>query len=224
MYAHCYDVNHSYIEFDAEKGKYNKKRRKGVYEKLLCKKCEEIIQEYEDYGKFILYDDAKPTIGATPKPYTNEKYDYRLFKLFVLSLLWRASISTQNSFKFVSLGKYEEELRVMLLNGLETPINNYPICMYQTHINKNPSNGVFMEIYPSKSKYDGRTVYQFIADGVFFFVGVRFHSLKIFKHGSWVNQKRIQIGYDELTKLLSLVDVFVRLHRQGKFSVYEKQT
>ena len=223
MYAHCYDDNHSYIEFNAEDGRYNKRRRKGIYEKLLCDDCEGIIQEYEDYGKCVLYDDAKLRIEATKKPYCNENYDYRLFKLFVLSLLWRASVSTQDSFKLASLGKYEEELRVVLLNGLETPENNYPIYMYQTHIDGNPSNGVFMEIYPAKSKYDGKIIYQFVADGVFFFVGVGIQSLKTFRHGTWVNKKLIQIGYDELTKLSALVDVFARLHHQGKFSVYDKK-
>ncbi|MBD3895941.1 hypothetical protein IEI94_08775 [Halomonas sp. ML-15] len=224
MYSHCYDDNHSFIEFNAEEGKYNKRRRKGIYENLLCKKCEETIQRYEGYGKLILYDDAKPKIEASKQPYTNESYDYRLFKLFVLSLLWRSSISTQDSFKLVSLGKYEEELRMVLLDGLALPVNNYPIYLYQTHISGEPSDGVFMEIYPSKSKFDGKTIYQFVADGMFFFVGIGVNTLRTFKNGSWVNQKRLQIGYDELTTLSSLVDVFVRLHHQGKFSVYETQT
>jgi hypothetical protein len=223
MYAHCYDDNHSYIEFNAEDGKYNKKRRKGIYEELLCRDCEHIIQEYEDYGKHVLYGNAKPKIEAAKKSYCNEDYDYRLFKLFILSLLWRASVSTQDSFKLTSLGKYAEELRKILLNGLETSVNNYPLYLYQTHIDGKPSNGVFMEIYPTKSIFDGKTVYQFVADGVFFFIGVGVQSLKTFRHGSWVNPERLQIGYDELTKLSSLVDVFARLHHQGKFSVYDKQ-
>ena len=224
MYSHCYDDNHSFMEFTAEDGRYNKRRRKGIYEYLLCKKCEEIIQEYEDYGKRILYEDAKPEIEESKQPYTNESYNYRLFKLFVLSLLWRSSISTQDSFKLASLGKYEEELRIVLLNGLELAVNNYPICMYQTHIGGQPSDGVFMEIYPSKSKYDGRAIYQFVADGIFFFVGVGVNTLKTFRHGSWVNPERLQIGYDDLTSLSSFVDLFVRLHHQGKFSVYKKKT
>ncbi len=89
MYSRCYDKNHSFIEFNVAKGQYNKKRRKGIYEKLLCRECEHIIQEYEDYAKYILYDDAKVEIAATKKPYCNESYDYRLFKLFVAILLQR---------------------------------------------------------------------------------------------------------------------------------------
>lgn len=222
MYVHCYDSSHTYIEFNADKRKYNKKRRKGIYERLLCKKCEEIIQRYEDYAKSLLYLDVKPRISATKKPYSNECYDYRLFKLFVLSLLWRASISTLDAFKLVSLGKYEEELRQVLINGLETKVENFPICMYQTHINGKFSDGVFMEMYPSKSKHDGKTIYQFVADGIFFFVGVGVQSLKTFEHGAWVNPMRIQIGYDELSKLSSFLDIFLRLHQQGKFRSYEK--
>jgi hypothetical protein len=222
MYAHCYDDNHSYIEFNAEEGKCNKRRRKGIYEELLCRDCEHIIQGYEDYAKSILYDDAKPKIETTKKPYCNEDYDYRLFKLFLLSLLWRASISTQDSFKLASLGKYEGYLRNILLNGLDTAVNNFPSYIYQTHIDGDPSNGVFMEVHPTRSKFDGKTVYQFVADGMFFFIGVGTHTLKTFRHGSWVNPERLQIGYDELAKLSSLVDIFARIHHQGKFGVYEK--
>lgn len=221
MYDHCYDDNHSFMEFNAENGKYNKKRRKGIYDKLLCGDCEDIIKEYEDYAKKIIYLNAKPAIEVEKKAYCNNNYDYRLLKLFVLSLLWRASISSQDSFKQASLGKYEEELRDILLDGLNTSVDNYPSYLYQTHIDGDLSNGVFMEIYPTKSKFDGKTIYQFVADGIFFFVGVGKQTLKTFSDGSSMTPERLIVGYDSLMKLPSLLDAFSRLHQQGKLKGYD---
>lgn len=220
MYVNCYDSNHSYMEFNAGEGKYNKRRRKGIYEKLLCVKCEHVIKEYEDYAKGFLYGEVKRKIRTHKKDYFTEEYDYRLFKLFVLSLLWRASLSSQDNFRQVSLGKYEEELRIILLQGLKVPVNEFPIYMFQTHINGEISDGVFMGAYSSKSKFDGKTIYQFIIDGVFFFVGVGSQSLKTFQHGSWVTPSGLKIGYDELSKLNTVVELFDKLNNEGKFSIY----
>jgi len=42
--------------------------------------------------------------------------DYKLFKLFQLSLLWRAGVSDRPIFKEVALGRHQEILRRMLLD------------------------------------------------------------------------------------------------------------
>ncbi len=223
MYKHTYDSHHSYVEFNASDNEYNKRRSKGIYENLLCRSCEDIIKAYEDYGKSILYDEVKPYIDKTKSGYVNKKYNYNLFKFFVLSLLWRASICTHTGFKSANLGKYEEELRLTLLNERETPVSLYPCLIYQTYIEDNPADGIFMEIYPSKSKYDGKTVYQFIADGLFFFIAVGTTSKKTFPEGSSISPDSLRVGYDQLTNIKSFNDLFVRVHHQGKFSVYDDQ-
>jgi hypothetical protein len=55
-----------------------------------------------------------------PEPISASEYlltdlDYRSFKLFHLSVLWRASVSTRDEFRLVNLGPYEEKLRTRLL-------------------------------------------------------------------------------------------------------------
>ena len=221
MYKKCYDDNHSYIEFDADEKSFNKRRRKGLYEKLFCRACEAIFQSYEDYGKAVLYDKIKPRIKSERSPCSIENYDYTKFKLFVLSLLWRASVSSLSAFKLVNLGRYEHELRDILYNGLETRVENYPCILYQTHTAHNLSDGVFMEIFPRKTKADGRTIYQFIADGLFVFIGVGVCSIKSFRQGASVSPECLRVGYDELSKLDDFLDLFERLSWQNKFSEYE---
>lgn len=222
MYRAAYDEKHSYLEFDADEKSFNKRRSKGLYEKLFCRSCEDIFKAYEDYGKELLYDDVKQKIRSTKSPYIVKSYDYVTFKLFVLSLLWRASISRLNAFKYASLGVYENNLREILYSGLALEVNNYPCILSQTHINGNLSDGVFMEIVPRKAIADGRTIYQFIIDGVFVFIGVGVCSIKSFRAGSSVNPENLWVGYDDLFKVDGFVDTFRRLKKQNKFSVYEK--
>jgi hypothetical protein len=221
MYKECYDDNHSYIEFNADEKSFNKKRRKGLYEKLFCRACEDIFQSYENYGKTVLYDEIKPRIKSEKSPCNIEDYDYTKFKLFILSLLWRASVSSLSAFKLASLGKYENELRNILYNGLETKIENYPCVLYQTHIAHNLSDGVFMEIFPRKAKTNGRTIYQFIVDGLYVFIGVGVCSIKSFRQGASISPENLRIGYDELSKLDDFLNMFERLFRQNKFSKYK---
>ena len=45
------------------------------------------------------------------------EYDYKKLKLFFLSVLWRASVSTQPFFEKVSLGPHEAFIRDALLRG-----------------------------------------------------------------------------------------------------------
>jgi len=222
MYKHCYDDNHSYIDFDAKEDNHNKKRKKGIYEKLLCKECEGHIQKYEDYAKSIFYDDVKEYIRKNNTPYTVHEYEYKKLKLFILSLIWRASVSTINNFSKVNLGKYEETLRNILLNEEYVPVNVFPILIYQMHTGHKLSDGVFLQMYTGKSKFDGKSIFHFIADGLFFFVGIGQVTVQAFKQGASVSPENLRIGYSELSQLHTFVETFDRLKEQGKFSVYEK--
>ena len=223
MYKNCYDDNHRFIEFSANEHSFNKKRLKGFYEELLCIECEKNFQQYEDYAKSVLYDDIKPMIKLKRTPYSTTGYNYTKFKLFILSLLWRTSISSLNFFRLASLGKYEDKLRVILFRGLKTNIDNFPCVLYQTHIDHKLADGVFMQIYPGKAKADGRTIYQFIVDGLYVFIGVGICSKMSFPDGSSISPENLRVGYDEIRKVDHFLEIYNRLFLQGKFSEFEKR-
>ena len=97
----------------------------GEYDKgILCEECEQKIGKFENYAAVILFGGniAKkemPRFISQVNPHGVEyisiqNIDYRKFKLFLLSLLWRASISKRDYFKHVRLGKYEDEIRKMI--------------------------------------------------------------------------------------------------------------
>lgn len=86
--------------------------KKGEVEHLLCEECEGILSVYESYAAPIvrrIYDTSS-NLGAEVR----ENVDYQKFKLFQLSILWRAAVATNKWFREVDLGDHKEILRRML--------------------------------------------------------------------------------------------------------------
>jgi hypothetical protein len=113
---------------DSTPGKPNKRPSKGLYEQLLCKKCEMQFGGYEKYAKHLI-EDAMDHANLAQDILPVSGVDYAKIKLFQLSVLWRASISTLEYFSAVSLGPHEERIRVMLLNGNPGKATDYPCVM-----------------------------------------------------------------------------------------------
>jgi len=127
-------------------GKTIKKFQTGEYDRdILCAKCENevLCQRYEDYAAKVyqLIDSKLKSFKGikieliTNKNGVNGKYingiDYTKFKLFLLSILWRASISKRDFFDQVKLGnKHEEIIRKMIFDENPKQPEDYPcfIC------------------------------------------------------------------------------------------------
>ena len=71
------------------------------------------VNTYNEDDKFIRYSNL----------------DYIHFRLFALSVLWRASISTHRLFQEVDIGKNEDIIWQMILNNDPGPFDLYPILM-----------------------------------------------------------------------------------------------
>ena len=101
----------------------------GLREPLLCSECESIFQRYEDYFARRWFQ-ARPLPTLVPVPanlIVASDLDYGPFKLFHLSVLWRASVSTLVEFRDVRLGPHEEHLRHMFLSSDPGPQDKYRI-------------------------------------------------------------------------------------------------
>ncbi|HUT35688.1 MAG TPA: hypothetical protein VNE39_19515 [Planctomycetota bacterium] len=100
----------------------------GKRERLLCEECDtKRIGRYDTYFKGFWFDRPAlpPVISGRTVDVTGA--DYTLLKLFHLSVLWRAGVSSQAGFSNVKLGPYGEKLRAMLLRGDPGPEDAYPI-------------------------------------------------------------------------------------------------
>lgn len=100
-------------------GIFPKKAPIGVYDKtILCRDCEDRFQVVDNYAQNILlrkeYDHVELKWGGKVVGYRVDDVDYRLLKRFFISVLWRASVSSQEFYSKVSLGPYESALKELI--------------------------------------------------------------------------------------------------------------
>ena len=85
-------------------------------EYILCLKCEKLISKNETYISNVLYN-YKKIITPDNDRITIQKVNYKRFKLFQLSILWRGSVSAYDAFENGKLEpEHAEKLRLMILN------------------------------------------------------------------------------------------------------------
>jgi len=104
-------------------GPTTKKVQTGYFEKLLCQECEALLSRYENSFKQVWMDTIPPEFGhLRTRPLTDlisvDVPDYTRFKLFHLSVFWRAAVST--GFKTdpkVSFGPYSDEIAGLITAG-----------------------------------------------------------------------------------------------------------
>jgi len=96
----------------------------GVWQYLLCKDCENLISKWENYTKKLL---KNIQINEKKEAVYLKNINYKYFKLFHLSIIWRSSITSRKEFSNVDIGPHEEILRKKLLNEEAGQSDIYPI-------------------------------------------------------------------------------------------------
>jgi len=156
----------------------------GEYDKnILCATCDnEVIGQYETYAREVLFggkfsEHELPSFSNIANEdgsnYTLcQNIDYIKFKLFLLSILWRASISIRDFFQDVDLGpEKEEQLRGMILNNNPGSENDFPIFFY-TYLNDNKLSKDIIGM-PNYVNNEGIETNTFLMGGIFyvFYIG-----------------------------------------------------
>lgn len=173
MYNGLFDDKHKMFYFKpfkvANKKDFVKRPSSGEYEGgILCEKCDNgLIGSFETYARDILYstqlkpeqrlllEKQKTKEGIVINHFKN--IDYQKFKIFLLSILWRASISSRPFFNQVSLGANEQLIRKMIYEGNPGNINDYPIFI-TTYLNdKTQASDLISQ--PRKVQNDKQTTY-----------------------------------------------------------------
>lgn len=122
----------------------------GIFDRnILCRECDALMGPWDQHAQNILLKDIpeESSIFHHRKrvAYQITKFDYKRLKLFFVSLLWRASISTHVFFKRISLGSQEEILRDMILNQRPGSLKSYPVTLARF---ENPAANGILDPHP----------------------------------------------------------------------------
>lgn len=194
MYQDLYDGKHKlhvFNPYDVARGvNKTKSPSSGEYQGgLLCKDCDGgIIGSLETYASKAIYGGALP---ANECPQCENfiqpdglrfavcnNIDYKKFKLFLLSVLWRASISTRPLFSSINLGPHEEEIRTMIFENNPKTQSDYPIFFMTYLKDKDAPLDLIAHPQPRRTK-EGLKVHIFIIGGIIyhFYVNSSMHPL-----------------------------------------------
>jgi hypothetical protein len=161
LYKHAYDEKHRY-EIASLAGEWlSRNRQSGIWERLLCDECEKRLNKLETYSSMIIHRLQAIDINATDG---GEAYvlglgvDYKRFKLFLLSLVWRASISSRPPFAGVALGEHEEKLRRMILADDPGEASCYPSILQMFRSYRGEMRSVIM--IPFQRKHEDIVAYR----------------------------------------------------------------
>jgi hypothetical protein len=214
------EEGHFYL-VKSKDNRYEKKAKiqTGEFDKhILCQKCEnEVLSRYEKYGASVLK-------GGVELKMINKKangvsfleigdIDYAIFKLFILSILWKASISKRDLFKEISLGPYEKVIGEMILNGNPGKSSEFPFLIF-TYLNHKdiPSDLITQ---PRRSKYDGGTTYNFLVGGMSYTIFISKHIIPDFVYETTIKEDNtLKIIYTDkhirntILKAMTGLDVF----------------
>jgi hypothetical protein len=91
----------------------------GIYDpEILCSECDGKFSVWEQHAKDVLlanFSIAQPiTDKGKTLGYKIEDFDYAKLKLFVLSVVWRASTSSQDFYDRIDLGPHADRILEML--------------------------------------------------------------------------------------------------------------
>lgn len=129
-YKRAYDSQHRVIDMNLRNrgGPPARFLQKGHREPLLCGSCETRISRYEtDFATYWYGPTGLPAkVDSGCEALVLSGAPYAAFKLFHISILWRAAVSTLC--QGVNLGPYESKMRLMLLVGEPGDPSHFPVA------------------------------------------------------------------------------------------------
>lgn len=165
LYDAMYDEKHRFNVLTVLPQGRNRIEQKGIREALLCRDCELKISKWERYASLVIKGGAPGVDGNRQGDVISVTgIDYSTFKLFLLSLVWRASVACDAYFERVQLGPHQERIRRMLDAGEPGPFDVYPCIFFG--LNSEPGETPGLMIQPDKGKIWGHTTYHFVLPGL----------------------------------------------------------
>jgi hypothetical protein len=182
MYFGLFDDKNKLAMLDLDT-QQQKRPSTGIYESyILCRDCDNVIlSKLETYGKEVLCDsdgvfkdffkanEIVQSIGLKCARF--QVTDYKNFKLFLISILWRMSISSNPFFNDVDLGlRHSEILRAAIFYNKTLNEDDYEVAIIA--VQKLPDLIINMISRPRKIRQADNTYYVCLVNGLFFMFNI----------------------------------------------------
>lgn len=218
MYKHIKNAKSQIFRMRMPYGDRLKPIHTGFYQKpLLCVACEQKIGKWESYAEKILNGSPHvkmPNVVRTEDDLIQlvSDIDYNKFKLFLLSIIWRASVTNLPFFREVALGReHEERIAKMLINDDAGAEDEYPISLI---VPKGLMGANLAIGQPYKNKTRNNAVRYLFPIGEIIFV---YH---VSKHGVEILNKMTAIKKNNTMKIIfwpiSRLNAFLELYQVKK--------
>ncbi|MBK8566025.1 MAG: hypothetical protein IPN76_22460 [Saprospiraceae bacterium] len=198
-------------------------RPNGIYDKdILCAYCDnEVIGKLENYARTITFGGSNLKSHEMPKFLKRkssdgiesviiENVDYTSYKLFLLSVLWRAHISKHSFFSNIHLGAKAEQVRAMILDNNAGDENAFEVSI----IFLSPSEAYSKIIAPPTISQDGSRFAFLINQALYLFSTAKDSNLALFKKGRIAKDSRVEIMNLEGKQARQIFEKYFK----GKFS------
>jgi hypothetical protein len=163
LYEAMYDDIHRFTQISTKPERKNLLLQKGLREPLLCEDCEQKLSVYERYASLAFNGGTGLNVKRDGNRLVVSGLDYAKLKLFQLSILWRAGVSSLPAFRQVQLGPHEPKLRKMIADNDPGTAELYGcfmcIMMHEGEVIKD------LIVQPTWARLDGQKAYRFIFGG-----------------------------------------------------------
>lgn len=165
LFSNLYNEKHQLLAIHGHGPQGSQLLQKGIREPLFCETCEQHFNKH--FEKPFHAQWIKKLLLPNPWVETGIHWitvDYTSFKLFHLSVLFRAGVSSLPTFSEVNLGPHEEKMRRLILACNPGTAWQYPIIGHAVIHHK--TNGLIpMVSRPRQSKFGGRRCYGMVYGG-----------------------------------------------------------
>ncbi|WP_423709583.1 hypothetical protein [Undibacterium sp. WLX3042] len=215
MYAELKNQNRQIMGITGQGKKGWAPVQDGAKELLLCEDCEQHINEHYEKPFKAFWLDNSPL----PDPWQDEDprwitTDYKSFKLFHLSVLFRASISSLPMYSAVDLGPHTDRLRIMLLNEDPGREYEYPIGGYGVIHHENRQL-IKMITKPQSFRLGGKPCYAIMYGGVEWWFSVSSERNPKFDQFSLKEDGRICLAAHPWTEVAAVQKASMALRSAG---------
>jgi len=162
------DVDKAAKILSTKQGYFPKRTLTGVYDQcILCKECDWQLGHFDEHAakSLIQSKNVKNLKEEDVKIRLYNDADAGMIQKFILSLAWRASITSHEFFNRVRLGPYEEKVREVFLTDHADPLQ---LSVWIAEFDDQNYDNSFLN--PHCSKFDGVTVWQFYANRFVFYM------------------------------------------------------